>query len=182
MLARKTQGTASGAWNTPERAVRIDCVGLFVARAAASMLVAGVLSCAASSVFQLSGDEQASLHLAMGTPLTFTVPRERSLQTWDRAHAFVDRYASMKLRSVTDSMLVTYDPPTYAQVPAPVEAGSSIRFGYTVSRTSLADGIQIAVTCTASSKLGEKDADQNAHIAAYYIMMGIIACDRCIVR
>jgi hypothetical protein len=51
-----------------------------------------------------------------------------------------------------------------------------------VSRTSRPDGIQIAVTCSPSSKLGEKDADQNAHIAAYYIMTGTIACDRCIVR
>jgi hypothetical protein len=150
--------------------------------AAASILAAGVLSCAAQSVFQLSGDEQAALSLAMNTPLTFTVPRDRSLQTWDRAHEFVDRYNSMKLRSITDSVIVTYDSPTYVQDPSPVEPGSSIRFGYTVSRTSRADGIQIAITCTPSSKLGEKDADQNAHIAAYYIMMGTIACDRCIVR
>ena len=147
--------------------------------AAASILAAGALSCAA---LQLSADEQASLNLAMSTPLTFTVPRDRSLQTWDRAHEFVDRYNSMTLRSVTDSVIVTYDSPTSQQVPAPVEAGSSIRFGYTVSRTSRVDGIQIAVTCTPSSKLGEKDADQNAHIAAYYIMTGSIACDRCIVR
>jgi hypothetical protein len=30
--------------------------------------------------------------------------------------------------------------------------------------------------------VGEKDADQNAHIAAYYIKTGSLACDRCIVR
>jgi len=149
---------------------------------AISILAAGALSCAASSVFQLSADERASLSLAMGASLTFTVPRDRSLQTWDRAHEFVDRYSSMKLRSVTDSVIVTYDSPTYQQVPVPVEAGSSIRFGYTVSRTAGVDGIQIAVKCTPSSKLGEKDADQNAHIAAYYIMIGRIACDRCIIR
>jgi len=150
--------------------------------ATALFLAAGALSCAANSVFQLSEDEQASLNLAMGTPLTFTVTRDRSLETWDRAHAFVDRYNSMKLRSVSDSVLLTYEPPTYEQVPAPAAAGSSIRFGYTVARSSVVGGIQIAVTCTPSSKLGEKDADQNAHIAAYYIMTGRIACDRCIIR
>jgi len=72
--------------------------------------------------------------------------------------------------------------PTIPQDPSPFKPGSSIRFGYTVSRTSQVNGIQTAINSTPSSKLGEKDADQNAHIAAYYIMTGSIACDRCIVR
>jgi len=155
---------------------------LLIRAATASILAACVLSCAANAVFQLSADEQAALNLAMSTPLTFIVPRDRSLQTWDRAHEFVDRYNFMKLPSIIRSLILTYDSPTYPQDPSPVEPGSSIRFGYTVSRTSQVDGIQIAIKCTPSSKLGEKDADQNAHIAAYYIMTGSIACDRCIVR
>jgi hypothetical protein len=118
----------------------------------------------------------------MDTPLTFLVPRDHSLKTWDRAHDFVDRYSTMKLRSVTDSVLVTYDSPTTQSDPSPVASGSGIRYGYSVSRSSDPDGIQIAVKCTPSSTLGEKDADQNAHIAAYYIKLGYIACDRCIVR
>ncbi len=149
---------------------------------AASILSLAVLSCAAGSVFQLSAEERAALDLAMATPTTITVPRDRSLESWDRAQQFVDRYSSTKLRSVTDSVLVTYDSPAYQAVPSPVEQGSSIRFGYTVSRSSSSDGIHIAVQCAPSSKLGEKDADQNAHIAAYYILTGKLACDRCIVR
>ena len=133
-------------------------------------------------MFQLSADEQASLNLAMDTPLTLVVPRDRSLQSWDRAQDFVSRYSSMKLRSTTDSTIVTYETPTYQTVPSPVESGSGIRFGYTVSRASVTDGIQYAVKCTPSSTLGDKSADQNAHIAAYYIKTGRIACDRCIVR
>ncbi len=133
-------------------------------------------------MFQLSTDEQASLRQAMDTPLTFVVPRDRSLESWDRAQEYVNRYSSMKLRSVTDSVLVTYDSPTYTQIPAPVEAGSSIRYGYSVSRASDPEGIRIVVQCTASSALGQKDSDQNAHIAAYYIQTGRVACDRCIVR
>ncbi len=118
----------------------------------------------------------------MDTPLTFVVARDRSIETWDRAAEFINRYTSMKLHSATDSVLVTYDSPTYQSVPSPVEAGSSIRYGYSISRSRDPEGIRIAVQCTPSSKLGEKYADQNAHIAAYYIMTGSVACDRCIVR
>ena len=133
-------------------------------------------------MFQLSEDEQASLRLAMETPLTFVVPRDRSLESWDRAQEFINRYNSMKLRSVTDSLLVTYDEPTYQRVPVPVDAGSSIRYGYSIGRARDPDGIRISVQCTPSSKLGEKGADQNAHIAAYYIRTGQVACYRCIIR
>ncbi|HYQ88534.1 MAG TPA: hypothetical protein VEU09_02785 [Candidatus Binatia bacterium] len=145
-------------------------------------LALAALSCASSSVFQLSVEEQAGLRLAMDTPLTFLVPRDHSLKTWDRAQEFIDRYSTMKLRSVQDSVLVSYETPTYQNDPSPVALGSGIRYGYSVSRHSDPDGIQIAVKCTPSSSLGEKDADQNAHIAAYFIKLGYIACDRCIVR
>ncbi len=144
------------------------------------MVSLAAISCASS--LQLSADEQSSLQLAMDTPLTFVVPRDQSLVSWDRAQEYINRYSSMKLRSVTDSVLVTYDSPTYQQVPAPVESGSGIRFGYSISRSNDREGIRISVQCSSSSKLGEKDADQNAHIAAYYIKTGRVACDRCIVR
>ncbi|HXL14960.1 MAG TPA: hypothetical protein VN972_02660, partial [Methylomirabilota bacterium] len=150
-------------------------------RAAAAVILAfAAISCASS--FELSADEKASIAMAMDTPLAFVVPRERSIETWDRAQEYITRYSSAKLRSLTDSVLVTYDSPTYSQVPSPVESGSGIRFGYSFSRSRNSEGIRIAVQCTPSSKLGEKDADQNAHIAAYYIKTGRIACDRCIVR
>lgn len=153
-----------------------------IPRAAALILALAALSCASSAMFQLSADEEASLRQAMDTPLTFIVPRDRSLESWDRAQDYVNRYSTMKLRSVTDSVLVTYEAPTYSQNPAPVESGSSIRYGYSVSRASDSEGIKIVVQCTASSALGQKDANQNAHIAAYYIQTGRVACDRCIVR
>lgn len=153
----------------------------FFARAAAAfILTLGAISCASS--FQLSADEQSALREAMDTPLTFIVPRDRSLESWDRAQDYINRYSTMKLRSVTDSVLVTYETPVYQQDPAPVQSGSSIRFGYSISRASDPAGIRITVQCTPSSTLGQKDADQNAHIAAYYIKTGTVLCDRCIVR
>jgi hypothetical protein len=79
-------------------------------------------------------------------------------------------------------LFFTYESPTYVPNASPVPNGSGIRYGYSVSRASDPDGIRIAVKCTPSSTLGEKDADQNAHIAAYYIKTGQIACERCIVR
>ncbi|HMI31607.1 MAG TPA: hypothetical protein VK527_07700 [Candidatus Limnocylindrales bacterium] len=150
------------------------------ASAACVFLLFTALSCASS--FQLSNDEQASLDLAMGTPLSFIVPRDAAIQSWDRAQEFVNRYSSMALRTTTESTVVSYETPVYQSVPSPVESGSSIRYGYSVSHSSVQEGIQYTVKCTPSSTLGDKSADQNGHIAAYYIMTGRIACARCIVR
>jgi hypothetical protein len=155
----------------------------FFSRAAAACVLAlAALSCASSSMFQLSADEQAALRTAMDTPLVFVVPRDRSIESWDRAQEFVNRYCSMRLRTVSDSILVTYEEPVYSQTPVPVDAGSSIHYGYSIGRFRDPDGIRITVQCTPSSKLGEKGADQNAHIAADYIRTGQLACERCIVR
>jgi len=132
-------------------------------------------------MFQLTPEEQAGLDRAMGETLTFTVPRDQAIVSWDRAHEFVDRYSTMKLRNFTDSLLVTYDTPTYQSVPTP-DPGSGIRFGYSIRRASGAEGIQVQVECTASSKLGENDASKNAHLAALYVRTGQLGCERCIVR
>lgn len=137
----------------------------------------------------------------MDTPLTFIVPRERSIESWDRAREFIDRYSSMKLRSTTDSVLVSYESPIYSADPLPVN-GANLRYGYNVSRSRVPEGILIRVACTPSftgpgqtprsagednkkedtRTVGEKAADQNAHIAAYYILTGYLGCSRCIVR
>ena len=147
-----------------------------------ALLSLAALSCASGSVFQLSLEEQAALREAMDTPLTFVIPRERSIESWDRAREFLDRYSSMKLRSTTDSMLVSYETPTYSSDPASVESGSNLHYGYTISRSRDPQGIQIVVQCAASTKRGEEYAKQNAHIAASYILTGYLGCTRCIVR
>ena len=136
------------------------------------------VSCSSTSVFQLSADEQNLLQQAMNTPLTFVVPRDQTIASWDRVTDFVDRYSTMKLRSVTDSLVTTYEQPA---VTPTIEAASSIRYGYTVRRSKDPDGIRYSVQCTPSSTVGQKDADQNAHLGAYYIETGTV-CDRCIVR
>ena len=167
----------------------------FLTRAAAGLLALAALSCASGSVFQLTLEEQTSLNEAMDTPLTFIVPRERSIASWDRAREFIDRYSSMKLRSTTDSVLVSYDTPNYSADPVPAQSG--LHYGYSISRSRVPEGIRIVVQCTPSVKgtgasnrtadednrtAGEKAADQNAHIAAYYILTGYLGCSRCIVR
>jgi len=150
----------------------------FLTRAGLGLLSLAALSCAS---IQLSDEEQAEWGRAMDTPLTFIVSREQSLETWDRAQEFIGRYSSTKLRSTTDSLLVSYDSPTYQNVP-PAESGSAIHYGYSISRSRDPEGVRIGVQCISTSKLGEKSADQNAHIAAYYIRTGTLGCNRCIVR
>ena len=154
----------------------------FLTRAAVGLLSLAALSCASGSVFQLSLEEQVSLREAMDTPLDFAVPRERSIESWDRAREFIDRYSSMKLRSTTDSVLVSYDSPTYSPDPSPGSRGSNLHYGYNITRSRDPLGVRIKVQCTPSSDLATKDAEQNAHIAAYYILTGYLGCARCIVR
>lgn len=154
----------------------------FAFRVLASATLAGcILSCASTAMLDLTGEEQGSMTLATATPLYFSVPRDRARETWDRAQTFVDRYSSMKLRSSTDSMIQSYDPPPTPQPPG-MEVSAPIRFGYSVSRTAMADSIRLDVKCVTNRQLAEKDADTNAHIAAYFILTGRIACARCIVR
>ena len=145
---------------------------------AAALCLLGAVSCATTSFLELSHEEQTSLTLAMATPLEFTVHRSLGLETWDRALTFVDRYSTMKLRSVTESTIQTYDAPAQ---PSPAEAPGPVRYGYTVARTAAGDSIQIQVSCVASAPGGE-EAGKNAHIAAYYILTGNIGCARCIAR
>ena len=147
---------------------------------AALMILA--LSCGCSStsaVFQLSADEQASLSQAMSGQLNFVVPREHAIDSWDRAQDFLDRYSTMKLHSATDSLLTSYEQPVTD--PNQIQSASAVRFGYSVTRSRDVDGVRYVVQCTPSNPSGAKDADQNAHLAAYYIRTGTI-CDRCVVR
>jgi len=140
------------------------------------LLGSAALSC--SSAFQLNADDQASLQQAMDTPLEFVVSRDHAIDSWDRALDFVNRYSTMKLRNTTDSLITTYEEPT---VTPTIESAAGIRYGYSVNRFRDIEGIRYRVRCTPSVKIGEKDADQNAHLAAQFIKTGTV-CDRCIVR
>lgn len=144
-------------------------------------LVGCVQSCASTAVLDLSGEEQASMTLAMATPLSFSVPRDHALETWDRAHTFLDRYSTMPLRSSTETSMQSYNPPTQPLPPGTVVT-EPIRFGYSFSQTAVADSIRLGVGCTTNRDVAQKDADTNAHIAAYFVLTGKIACARCIVR
>jgi len=144
-------------------------------------LVGCLVSCASTAVLDLTGKEDTSMTLAMATPLSFSVPRDRAMETWDRAQTFLDRYSTMALRTSTDSSMQSYDPPRPYQPPGTVIT-EPIRFGYGFSRTAVADSIRISVRCTTNRDIAESDADKNAHIAAYFVRTGTIACARCIVR
>jgi len=141
------------------------------------LLGASALSC--SSAFQLSAEDEASLKEAMAMDLRFVVPRDHAIDSWDRAQDFVNRYSTMNLRTATDSLITSYEtpPPDLAALPTATQT----RFGYSVRRYRDLSGIGYLVQCTPSVKTGEKDADQNAHLLAYYIQTGTV-CDRCIIR
>jgi hypothetical protein len=156
--------------------MRISFPGAFLILVLSSVLV----SCSSTSeVFQLSADEQASMQTAMAQPLIFVVAREHAIDSWDRAQDFVNRYSTMKLHTGTDSLVTTYEQPPAD--PTALQTSSTIRYGYSVSRARDPEGVRYQVQCAPSNPSGSKDAEQNAHIAAYYILTGTV-CDRCIVR
>lgn len=148
---------------------------------ALATLMGSTLSCASTSMLDLTSEEQASMTLVMATPLSFSVPRDRAIETWDRAQTFLDRYSSMALRSSNESMIQSYDPPKPPQLPGTVDT-TPIRFGYSFSRSAIADSIRLNVGCITNREMAQTDADTNAHIAAYFVLTGKIACARCIVR
>ncbi len=144
-------------WREPRITPRIPAVRLsFPCRVLVLLISLTAVSCASS--FELTADEQSMLRDAMDTPLTFVVPRGEAIPTWDRAQEFIDRYSSMKLRSVNDSLITTYE--NVAMVTNPIETASSVRFGYTVSRARDPEGIRFQVGCTPSSR-GPLHQDRN---------------------
>ena len=105
---------------------------------------------------KLTPEEKSYLDRAMAQPLTFTVKSEDSNRLWGMAQAFIGKYASMKIESASDYVIETYNP---------VES----RFGYRVIRTPKKDGDEFTITCLYTAFL-VKDAEQNAHIFAHYLL------------
>ena len=94
-------------------------------------------------------------------PTTFTVAPALDTAAWERAHSFVRRFSSMKIRKATDSVLETHRPPR-----------DETRFGYSVTRTRVSSGVVYTVECFRRDRWENEHSEQNAGIAATYIRTG----------
>ncbi len=127
--------------------------------------------CAATtSTMTLTPEEQTCLQKAKAFPLEFTIPKDQEAEAWGRAQSFLGRFSSMKLQTVTDFVIQTYNPP-----------GSLRDFGYSVTKTPMGENVQFTVECFTGSAYRE-DAVINAHISAWYIATGELCSERLIMR
>ncbi len=106
---------------------------------------------------KLSPQEQGYLGRAMAQPLTFAVKSEDSARLWGVAQAFIGKHASMKIENVSDFIIETYNP-------------RENRFGYRVIRTPKKDGDEFSIEALYDNPFSSKQADQNAHIFAHYLL------------
>ena len=104
----------------------------------------------------LTPEEKTYLERVMAQPLTFMVKTEDSNRLWGVAQAFIGKHASMKIENVSDFIIETYNP-------------INNRFGYRVVRTPKKDGDEFSIVCLYTI-YNSKQADQNAHIFAHYLV------------
>lgn len=113
-------------------------------------------------------EDAAYLKAAMATPLTFTVPAEKSEETWSRINSFISKHSSMKIQTASDYIIETYNP----------GAG---QFAYSANRATRGDAAEFTVACVSGGPIvlyfkgfahQEKQAEHNAHLLAYFAVTG----------
>ncbi len=126
-----------------------------MSRTAAALAVV-MAACASSSPHAAS-----YLREMRSAPTTFTVAPALDKVAWERAHSFVKRFSSMKIRRETDSVLATHRPPS-----------DETSFGYSVTRTPGRSGVVFKVECYPRDRWERTHCEQNAGIAATFVRTG----------
>lgn len=128
-----------------------------------------LVGCTSITMKNLTPEERNYFEIVEAFPLEFTMPKVEADDAWGRAQSFIGRFSSMKLQTVTDFVIQTYNP-------------SDIKFGYYVTKTPMGDEIQITVQCITEGLFSGVDAKRNAHILAYYIKTGELCNPKFIAR
>jgi hypothetical protein len=144
----------------------------FAALAAVVVVCAG---CTIKNVYleppKAANDEDAAyLERATQTPLTFMVEVSKGDETWSRVNSFIAKYSSMKIQTASDYIIETYNP-------------TEGKFGYSANRATKEDRAEFTVNCAPGPGIigikfdimhGDKIAEQNAHLLAFYALTGEI--------
>ena len=121
-------------------------------------------NCTTNMLLNLTPEEQAFLNKANAFPLEFIVSNEDAEMAWGRAQSFIGRFSSMRLQTITDYVIQTYNP-----------SSSGVAYAYYVTKTPLGDSTQFNVTCNTGNLFAMADAQSNAHILAYFMNTGELA-------
>lgn len=131
----------------------------------------------------ITASEKAELERATASGTRFSIPREAAADAWGRAQVFVQQHSSMKIQTVSEYVIETFNP-----APAPGQA-----FGYSITRSPTGDSFAFEIRCASSPArhpyLGEmytkklpSDCATNEVIAGHFIRTGELACARCIAK
>lgn len=97
----------------------------------------------------------------MAHPTTFTIPKTLAADAWGRAQSWIGKYGSMKIQTVSDFVIETYNP-----------TESALKYGYSITKTPSTDSVEINVECQSGNMFDAASALQNAHLLAYFIDTG----------
>ena len=126
------------------------------------MCVVLCFACLSANAFKrLTPEEKDYIGRVTAHPLTFTVAKEDSDRLWAMAQAFIGKHSSMKIETISDYILETYNP-------------YGTRYGYRIVRSPKGDDVEFEVTCLYDNEFTVKSARQNAHILAHYLTTGEI--------
>jgi hypothetical protein len=129
------------------------------------IMALAVAACAAPRQAQ-SAEEQAYLDAAKAQPTTFSVSSTESSGAWERAVKWLEEHATMSIKSKSETMIATLDPPTTGTT------HSRNEYGYTVTRQPAGSSYTVTVTCVGNDPSIKPQAEQNAHLLAYFILTG----------
>ena len=125
-----------------------------------------------SELIVASPEEQVYLDKVNAFSLKFIISKSEEKDAWGRAHSFITQFSSMKLKTVTEFVIRTYNPTVMY-----------VKFGYYVTKTPLeGDVIQVNVRCNTGNVFASGVAKTNAHILAYYIKTGELTHERLITK
>lgn len=106
-------------------------------------------------------EEQSYLQKVQSFPLRFTIPKSELPDAWGRAQSFISQYSDMKIQTVSNNVIETYNP-----------RSNSIDYGYSITNAPMGDNAIITVKCYNPYVGNSKKADMNAHALAYYMKTG----------
>jgi hypothetical protein len=129
------------------------------------IMALAVAACAAPRQAQ-SPAEQAYLDAATAQPTTFSISSAEATAAWERAVKWLEDHATMSIKTKTETMIATLDPPTSSTT------GSRNEYGYTVTRQPAGSSYTVTVTCVGNDPSIKPQAEQNAHLLAYFILTG----------
>jgi hypothetical protein len=120
----------------------------------------------------ITSEQEKKLVAIRAYKSVFIIPKSESDAAWGRAQVFVSKYSSMKIQTVSDFIIETFN--TGAAESADMMNGK-YKFAYTITRSPKANDVEFSVESRSSCDdcNGLKDILlDNESFASYYIQTG----------